>query len=206
VDASREAIELMMATIDRCTLKFSEAVKENFGFLEDHGLNLVRCTATFVHYESSRIYVNVYHGRKSFEIGIEIGEIRTKIPEESSFSISEIIRLLERGKIDQYRNFAARSAASVMKGVQQLAELFCSYVEMGLLEQVGLFVRLRKQRERWSQSFARSVDLTHAREKLASAWRVKDYAGIVGLLRPLRDTLSPSEQKKLEFAETQIKS
>lgn len=52
-------------------LGFEAAVVENFAFLKEAGFECVRRECTFVRYESKRVFVNVYHGRGSFELGVE---------------------------------------------------------------------------------------------------------------------------------------
>jgi hypothetical protein len=69
------------------------------------------------------------------------------------------------------------------------------------LDDPGLFERLRKDRESWVRDYAQKVNLTQKRRELEEAWRAKDYVRVVTLLRPLRDALTPSELKKLEYAE-----
>jgi len=58
---------------DRWQLGFQDSVLSSFDFLSTYGLRPVEESATFVRYESSSVFVNVYHGRASFEIGVEIG-------------------------------------------------------------------------------------------------------------------------------------
>jgi len=60
---------------DRSRLGFREAVLANFSFLEDKGLKPVQQDVTFVRYESDGVFVDVYHGRVSFELGVEIGRL-----------------------------------------------------------------------------------------------------------------------------------
>src|SRR5687767_11892121 len=61
--------------MDRWRLGFKEAVLANFGFLQQIGFKPVTEDVTFVRYESKTVFVNVYHGRASFEIGVEVGRV-----------------------------------------------------------------------------------------------------------------------------------
>jgi hypothetical protein len=153
--------------------------------------------ATFVRFESRRLFVNVYHGRKSFEIGLELGQTGS---DEGPYSMWEILRLVEAEDAAAYRNFAATTAGGVAEGVARLASLFRVTVEGGILDDPGLFVRLARQRAAVSEAYAREVELAHAREALDAAWQARDYAKVVELLEPLRDDLTPSERQKLDIA------
>lgn len=193
-----------MPTISRRALHFAETVGEEFGFLAASGFELVQSQPTFVRFESRRAYVNVYHGRRSFELGLEIGPLQTTRLEESPFSMSEIVRLAEPEDSGGYRNFATRTVEGVNEGVRRLASLLRGYVESGLLRDPGVFARLGRQRAAWSEELARSVDLAQLRRELDPAWHAKDYSRVVELLEPLRAALTPSELKTLAFAKKRL--
>jgi hypothetical protein len=192
-----------MSTRDRERLFFAESVRRHFGFLEGRHFTVVTCTPTYVRYESQRLFVNVYHGRKSFEIGLEVGQL-TRGRREEPYPISGIISLLDPERAADYQDYATRTAEGVDEGLRRLSALFREYAERGLFEDPGLFTRLQRQRQESGQRMARDVDLTHAREALGGLWRSRDYARVVQLLQPLRESLGPSELKKLEYAEKHI--
>lgn len=193
-----------MATIDRHVLHFAEVVEENFNFLAAHDFERTRRELTLVRFESKCVYVNVYHGRKSFELGLEVGQAALGLPNGTPYTMSEIVRLAEPAKADEYRNYAARDAAGVRAGVQQLAALFRRYFDAGVLDDSGVFVRFKRQREAWAQDFAQEVNLRQVRRKLDVVWHAKKYSEVVELLEPLRATLTPTELKKLEYAKKEI--
>lgn len=189
---------MRMPVSGRRDLHFPEATEANFGFLAGRGFKRVQDEETFVRFQSDRAYVNVYHGRKSFEVGLEIGPLQSA---ETPYSMSEIIRLVEANKADEYRSYSARSAEGVAEGVRQLAALCRRYVDAGLLDDPKLFERLHMGRKTWSEGFALEVNLTQVRRKLEVAWHAKDYAKVVELLKPLRNALTPTELRKLDYAE-----
>jgi hypothetical protein len=182
---------------DRSALRFPEEVKAQFSFLETSGFRCVRSEATFVRFESPRAGVNVYHGRRSFEIGLEI-ESPT-----NAYSFSEILRLVDREQGGQYRNYATHTAQGVTEGVGKLAELFQRCIAAGILDDKQLFARLKVQREELARNYALETQLEQARRKSEAAWRKKDYAAVVKALKPLRAALTANEVGKLEFAEKQ---
>ena len=59
---------------DRWKLGFKEAVLESFDYLRSYGLECVQADVTFVRYDSPKTFVNVFHGRGSYELGVEIGQ------------------------------------------------------------------------------------------------------------------------------------
>jgi hypothetical protein len=190
-----------MTTIGRQSLRFAEAVEENFSFLAAHGFKCVQSEPTFVRFESEHDYVNIYHGRKSFELGLEIGPSEASGSDERPYPMSGLIRLVEPSKADEYRNYATHTADGVAEGVQRLAALFRRYVDAGVLDDATLYSRLEENRKAWSRDYATKVKLGQARRKVEIAWHAKDYLKVVTLLRPLRDALTPAERQKLDFAE-----
>ena len=193
----------IMSTNDRRDLRFAEVAEVKFNLLQEHGFKRMQSEPTLVRFESRRAYVNVYHGRQSFEVGLEIGSLVAGA-DETSYSMSEIIRLVDAGEADGYRNYVAHSPERVAEGVQRLAMLFSRYVNAGALGDTVLFERLREGRELWSREYATDVNLTHARQKLGVLWHAKDYPKVVELLSPLRDALTPTEVHKLEYAEKHV--
>jgi hypothetical protein len=191
----------IMANDRSSPIRFAELVEDNFHFLQAHGFKCVQSEPTFVRFESGRICVNVYHGRRSFEIGLEIGPLGAG-SSEISYSMSEIIRLVEPSKADGYRNYAAQTPEDIGEGVHRLAISLRRYVDAKVLDDPGLVERLTNNRTAWAHNYAKEVNLTQARGKLDAAWHVKDYAKVVEVLEPFRAYLTPTELMKLEYAKT----
>jgi hypothetical protein len=68
---------------ERERLAFKDAVMSGFRFFDDLGFRPAKQEMTFVRYESADVFVNVYHGRASFELGVEIGKLKTESKAES---------------------------------------------------------------------------------------------------------------------------
>jgi hypothetical protein len=162
------------------------------------GLHCVRSEATFVRFESPRASINVYHGRRSFEIGLEI-----ESPTDA-YSFSEILRLVNQEQGEQYRNYATHTVQGVADGIGKLAKLFQGCIAAGILNDKQLFARLKIQREELARDYALETRLKQARRKAETAWHKKDYAAVVKALEPLRASLTATEVGKLGFAEKQV--
>lgn len=183
---------------NRDLLRFSEEVKRRFVFLETKGFHCVRAEATIVRYEGHRACINIYHGRRSYEIGLEI----QSPGQEDSYSISEILRLVDTGRGKSYRYFATHTVDGVADGVRQVADTFLECVRSGILEDTQhLFSRLAQQQKEIVHNYAMEIEMNQARQKSASAWAKKDYARVVEALAPIRDKLSSVDLKRLEYSE-----
>ena len=77
----------------RIQLGFTSEVLSMFHFLiQDYGFKCVETDVTFVRYESESIFVNIYHGRRSYELGVEIGKLeKDEFIPESRYTIGEIM-------------------------------------------------------------------------------------------------------------------
>jgi len=79
----------------------------------------------FVRYESSTVFVNLYHGRASYELGFEIGRLDDGTgKEEPPYSLNMIMELMHA---QEERFFQASTAERVKKFVAELADLVRTY-------------------------------------------------------------------------------
>ena len=184
---------------DRSILRFDEQVKIRFAFLKALRCRCVRAEATFVRFESSAFGVNVYHGRRSFEIGLEIESTRSLT---ETYSTPEILRLVDKKEADQYKYYATHTPQGVAEGVRLLAELFQRCVAAGILEDNQIFSRLQTQRQEIAAEYALQVELRHAHRKIEAAWSAKDFLQVVKILAPFHwGSIMPAELKKLAYAQ-----
>lgn len=58
---------------DHGRLGFVDLALGAFSFLVGNGFRLVRQEEALVRFESSAVFVNVYHGRSSYQVGLELG-------------------------------------------------------------------------------------------------------------------------------------
>ena len=62
--------------MNRAELKFEPIVREQFKYLENgFGFHLAKVSQVRVRFESADAFIEVYHGPKDYEVGIEFGRI-----------------------------------------------------------------------------------------------------------------------------------
>ena len=186
---------------DRSLLRFADEVTSHFAFLEARDFRCVCSEGTLVRFESPELAINIYHGRQSYEIGLEL---ESPVSTTDHYSLSELLRLVDPERAEHYRSFATHSEQGVSDGVRQLAESFQRCVAAGILNNTEIFSRLKLQRQKLNKDYALDVQLEQVRKKAEVAWHNKDYATVVRTLKPLRGSLSASEIAKLEFAEKHL--
>src|SRR5438045_7554154 len=92
---------------DRSALRFAEEVKARFSFLEALGFHCVRSEATLVRFESPKVSINVYHGRHSFEIDLEIEPAQSPA---DAYSFASVLRLVDPAQLGHTRSYATHTA------------------------------------------------------------------------------------------------
>jgi len=149
----------------RTRLNFADAVTRTFAFLSDFGFSQVEASPTIVRYRKDDIEADVYHGRKSYELGFEIGRDGVK------YSMSELIRATDADAAKGYRNFAATTQRALTDGLAQLKGLIKQYGQRALNGDPEFFVMLENQHKTWGEEYALEVLELQLRPKADEAFR-----------------------------------
>lgn len=185
---------------DRQKLGFKEAVISSFAFLRSYGLRPVQQDVTFVRYESVTVFLNVYHGRGSYEIGVEIG--RLDGPEK--YALGYIVSWAgkwEHEGFGKHTMFQVSSREGVQEFVPKVAELVRKYGEPFLRGETAFYDKLREANRRASLEFTKQQMIEGIRKKAEAAWHEKDYTQVAELYGRMRDELSEVESRRLNYAE-----
>jgi hypothetical protein len=189
---------------ERAKLGFGEAVLSSFKFLNDAGFRPVEQEITLVRYESPEVFVNVYHGRASFELGVEIG--RLKHPSEK-LTVYDIIAWAGAEKTEgfgQHVAFQVSSRKGVQEFVPKLAALIKKYASPLLRGDGAAYDSALEIQSERAKEYERDVNLKSVRSKAESAWHAKDYAQVIEMFDPVRKHLTDVEAKKLAYSEQQV--
>lgn len=189
---------------DREQLGFKDAVLSSFGFLHTYRLKPVKEDVTFVRYESDAVFINVYHGRGSFEVGVEIG--RLDRPEK--YGLDYIVswagkQAWEAEGFGRGTMFQVSTREGVQNIVPKVAELVKRYGDPFLSGRPAFYDELHKANERASVAYEREQMLSRIRKEADAAWRAKNFARVAELLQPVRSDLTEVEGKRLAYAEKQ---
>lgn len=189
---------------ERESLGFKDAVVSSFRFLTDMGLHLVDEKATFVRYESSDVFINIFHGRASYEINVEIGRIRDINNRLSIAGIVDWAGAYNAEGFGRHVMFQTNTRDGIQESVPRLASLVKKYAVPLLRNEDSAWGKaLQLQAHRWNE-YINEVNMTAMREKADAAWRKKDYVRVVELYDAVRQNLTEVEAKKLAYAEHHI--
>lgn len=185
--------------VDRTNLNFSNLVKERFAFLSDLGFVEVESLPTLVLYRNGEIDVDVYHGRRSYEIGFGVTRQGVR------YSFPEFIRLTDPEFEEQYRYPTATTQKVLADGLTKTAELVKQYCIKALRGDSAFFTMLESQRKLWIEKYAFDVTVRQVRPKAHEAFRLGKYREAAELYKQIEPALSPAERKKLVVAEERSK-
>jgi len=190
----------------RAALDFAGAVQVAFEFLVvGRGFRLVRSEPTLVRYESEPLFVNVFHGRGSYEVGVEIGILGDEETERHPFSLGELMRLEDAEAAERFRRPQISSDRLALAGaVREQSRLFWRLAEPLLAGKPGVVERLRTERRAATERYFREQELDRVRREAERAWQEKDHARLVELYRSIEDALTEVEAKRLAYASKRL--
>jgi hypothetical protein len=191
---------------ERDQFGFPEAVLNSFRFLvEDFGFLVVRQEATYLRFESDAVFVNVYHGRASYEVGVEIGELqKANKLSERSFTLGEIIAMTNFEMGSNFRFYQATRPELIQNCVAETAGLVKGYSRAALIGDRNFFEGLSNIRSRISREYLKGMEMGRVRQDAEAAWREKNYEELVELYESVKGDLTPAEVKKLEYAKRKL--
>jgi hypothetical protein len=212
----------------RESLGFAETVQELFAFLvKEYGFRLAQVDLTFVRYESDRVFVQLYHGRMSFAVAMELGLLRAPTDKyEDTWTPGWIQWLAERGQ--PFESYVAVTPEVVREHLSWWAQLTRERLTAVLRGDPAPFARLREEyekytaerrrqeaaeranpnyeRNRWQQW--RNAALKIARERAERAWAQGDFQGMLEELAyieaEVKFPLTDEERARREVAEARL--
>lgn len=195
----------MAAGPDREQLDFVGAVRARFEFLGDLGFVEVKADATYLRFERADTFVEVFHGRASYELGVEFGRwVRADDDVvEQKFHIVDVLSALTPDV-----TFVARTATSQEQVVRFVDELATSAkLAVDRLERAGIeaFDRISGAVERQSDEYLDGARAARLRARAEDAWHRKDFASVIAAYEEIESELDTvglreSEAKRLVYA------
>lgn len=194
----------VVAGPERAKLGFTNAVGSAFKFLEDDlGFHVARVEEpTLVRYESRTTFVNVYHSRGGYRVGVDMGRFIRHAGEvvEDRVNLYEVVSAVQDHVAARSLDVPAESAATVHDAVHGTARLVQKY-GTGFLRgdsesysEVGEHRRLTNAR--LAAEGARRWEMRQAAHR---AWARGDRQEAVQLLRQLPG-LTDDEKQMLSIS------
>lgn len=186
----------------RITLKFQDAVEEEFKFLKDqYLLNCVENGLYCVKYCSKKIFVSIYHERISYEIYIVIG----LLPESSKVRVGleDVVRCEEK-KDSPKIFFQASTIDNVKYSVAELASILKRYQSKVFPDKIEYIKIVKNYQERLTHELYTEETMNDIDNKAVEAWGNKEYKKVVEAYSQVYDKLNLIQAKRLEYAKKMI--
>ncbi len=176
--------------MDRVKLEFSKSVLSDFLFLvEEYGFSCISSEKTYVRYESDKVFVNIFHGRVSFEIGLQVGLLSSE--SSTGYGLGSVIAFTDPELGNKYRRYMTSTQEGVKKGVREIAKLLKTYGDKALRGDSAMFQWLNDDVEKyWAEREAAQI-----RPKAIEAFRAKDYSKAFDLYKSIEGCLTSAEKK-----------
>jgi hypothetical protein len=185
------------AGADRGRLRFVEAVENSFGPLAaNYGFSRVEATPTFVRYESPDRFVQVFHGRGSYELGVEFGP---RASDDAPVNLNDLLAMHGEPPVHSQ----ATSADLTAKLIGRLAEVARERASEIFGGEDSIDERVRISRAAQSDEMLLGWRLEDVRREVEHAWRQHDHQEVARLLESIEGFLTPAERRKLEYARKQ---
>lgn len=182
----------------RKDLCFSDIVQKEFSFLEhDFGLSLDALNITIVRYRSPSLAVNVYHGRKSYEIGFELCKVDEK--PEICLSLPTILRAV----VPSYKGqtfFQASDRHTLEHCINIMASLVKSYCIDLFKGNVATWKVVKKIQDEMTEEVTNLYTIKPIKIKALEAWQRKDYREVVSLYESVMSNLDDIERRRLDYS------
>lgn len=175
-------------------LDFVDLVLSAFAFLPRLGFVVARREGTFVRFENDNVFVNVYHGRASYQVGLELGRIR----ESDIYSLHELLSATAPADTEQARcqttdpQVLGRCLSSIAMTIQQRCDLLLKG-DTDAFEKLDAAVAPGRRAVTLQAQFGAVID------RADKAWESKDFSKATALYERSQPALDETRMRRLEY-------
>jgi hypothetical protein len=177
-----------------------------FAFLPDSGLALAEVDESRVRFASLGRFVNVYHGRDSYEVGVEVGRW-IEVDDQAVEQLFPLVYLLavQSGETELDRIRSATDRGQLERELGRLASLLKGNLAP-LLTDEQIFDQMTELSASLSQRYTEGIRATRLRERAEEAWSRKDLATVMLSYAEIEQelptvSLRASERARLKYTQ-----
>lgn len=184
---------------ERVTLNFEKVAKEKFAFLCDLGFAIIESLPTIVRYQKGGVQVDVYHGRRSYEIGLGVTWLGTR------YELPVFIAVVDPQAAEKFHMPMASTREGVIQSLTRLSELVKCYCGQALQGDAEFFAEIATKHKSLVEKYWLEMQARQLRPQAHEAFRLGNYREAAELYKQIRPLLTPAEIKKLATAEERSK-
>lgn len=184
----------------RAKLNFANVAKVNFAFLLDLGFTEIESLPTLVRYRKDDIEVSVYHGRRSYEIGVDVTRNGVE------YALTDFIGAIDDQAEKQFQMPMASTQEGVAESLVRIGELAKRYCAEALQKNDPVFfIELERKRKLRIEKYWLEMRASQVRPQAHEAFRLGAYGEAAELYKQIHPLLTEAELKKLAIAEERAK-
>lgn len=168
--------------------------------ITEFGFHVASSEVTIVRYHSTMVFVNIYHGRMSYELRLEIGRLGEPGEVKNPFHMSDLISVEDEERGRRYRAYQTNQVDLVPRGLALMAADLRRYGGRALRGDPLFYLQLWAARGHAARRFGREMTVSQTRQQAETAWREKDYPKVASLYDEISDHLSPAERMGRDYA------
>lgn len=181
-------------------LGFADAAARAFAFLLRSGFALVLREETRLRFESPGVFINVYHGRSSYQVGLEIGRIH----DGDLYSLHELLIAVAPENVEWARCQTTDPEAleRCLTAIADTVDRKCRSLLAGsreAFEQLQRVVVPMRESATLEAQFGALIDLADR------AWERKDFGAAVDLYEKAAGALDETRRRRLEYLRSHAK-
>lgn len=166
-----------------------------FAFLLRKGFEVVLREPTRLVFESSAVFVNIYHGRSSYQVGLEIGRLGDP---RQKYSLHEILAALAPSEVDKARcqTTDPEVLERCLSSIADVVDRTCGSLLAGdvvAFEDLRVAVAPRRKAVTLEAQFGAIVD------RADRAWEAKDFRRAKELYQKAEAALDGARRRRLEY-------
>lgn len=182
-------------TAARKALGFTSLVLEEGEFLvKQFGFKCTKTLPTLVVFGHRRSQVTFFHGRSSYQLGVEFELRGSSTLEGEKLSLEDIVSF--KGQAANAATFQASSRTDLVAGIKRVMSLLKSYAIPLLKGDEAEFHEIVAHQHERSRQYTLSIKDRQVRVRAEAAWKAKRFEDVIAAYEDLEDRLTPSRAKE----------
>lgn len=178
----------------RDRFRFLELAEKKFSFLNSLGFKVSQRESTLLRFESSRVFVEVYHEDYSYHVGLDLG----RLLEGEVYSLHELLTLVAPAELVHARCQAATPEV-LERCLSTIAALVDKQCRPLLLGDPAAFASLRSTVAPLRARSTLQAQLGSIIRRADSAWEAKDLPLAMTLYEQAEPALERSRARRLAY-------
>lgn len=190
------------ATDQQGRLGFLDAVRAAFNFLFRAGFREVRAESTFIRFESGRVFVQVFHGRQSYALGVELGRLAV---DSEIYSLPEAVAALCPERVAEAR-FQSSTVEGTRKGLAAIGRLVLGCCARLIAGDDDAFALLHEKASVRRRELTLVAQYGAVRDRANRAWEERNFAEALRLYTEMEEALTDSESRRIRHLQRKFSS